>query len=293
MRAVLCALWLVGALVPALGEEIRHVVAAGESASSIARDHYGTVELGQALLDYNRKPDSRLVVGEELRLPSTVRHRVDVGDSWSDLAKRYLGRADAYPALAMLNGAPPEAPLQLGREVIVPVALPYRLKPGDTLATLAERAYGDVGLRNALQEFNQIVDPRRLAVGQELLIPSMTMERRSAPPVPAPVPPRFVAELDEAEAVFFEGEYEQARELLEGMEEPVRESGVAADRQRLGRLLGFVYVAYDLPARACEVLDRFEVDSLELDPDRVSPKVREMLSTCRDADGLAPAQPAP
>ncbi len=73
----------------------------------------------------------------------------------------------------------------------------------------------------------------------------------------------------------------------------MRESGVAADRQRLGRLLGFVYVAYDLPARACEVLDRFEVGSLELDPDRVSPKVREMLSTCDDADGLEPTQAAP
>jgi LysM repeat protein len=47
----------------------------------------------------------------------------------------------------------------------------YVVKPGDTLNTIAEREYGDVGLGDELGEANGITDPEQLRVGDELEIP--------------------------------------------------------------------------------------------------------------------------
>ena len=47
----------------------------------------------------------------------------------------------------------------------------YTVKPGDTLNTIAEEQYGDVGLGDELGEANGITDPEQLRVGVELEIP--------------------------------------------------------------------------------------------------------------------------
>lgn len=47
----------------------------------------------------------------------------------------------------------------------------YIVKPGDTLNTIAEEIYGDVGLGDELGEANGITDPEQLRVGDELEIP--------------------------------------------------------------------------------------------------------------------------
>jgi LysM repeat protein len=47
----------------------------------------------------------------------------------------------------------------------------YIVKPGDTLNTIAEDVYGDVGLGDELGEANGITDPEQLRVGDELEIP--------------------------------------------------------------------------------------------------------------------------
>ena len=47
----------------------------------------------------------------------------------------------------------------------------YTVKPGDTLNTIAEDKYGDVGLGDELGEANGITDPEQLRVGVELEIP--------------------------------------------------------------------------------------------------------------------------
>ena len=47
----------------------------------------------------------------------------------------------------------------------------YTVKPGDTLNTIAEDVYGDVGLGDELGEANGITDPEELRVGDELEIP--------------------------------------------------------------------------------------------------------------------------
>ena len=47
----------------------------------------------------------------------------------------------------------------------------YTVKPGDTLNTIAEDQYGDVGLGDELGAANGITDPEQLRVGVELEIP--------------------------------------------------------------------------------------------------------------------------
>ena len=47
----------------------------------------------------------------------------------------------------------------------------YTVKEGDTLNTIAERFYGDVGLADLIVEANDITDPAQIRPGDELEIP--------------------------------------------------------------------------------------------------------------------------
>jgi nucleoid-associated protein YgaU len=48
---------------------------------------------------------------------------------------------------------------------------PYVVRPGDTLAGIALKVYGDIGLSSYLAEANGIPDSSELNVGEELTIP--------------------------------------------------------------------------------------------------------------------------
>lgn len=54
----------------------------------------------------------------------------------------------------------------------------YQVRSGDTLYGLAERFYGDGHRFRAISAINGIVDPNRVTVGQELLIPYVTYRHR-------------------------------------------------------------------------------------------------------------------
>lgn len=54
----------------------------------------------------------------------------------------------------------------------------YQVRSGDTLFGLAERFYGDGRRFRAISTINGIVDPNRISVGQELLIPYVTFRYR-------------------------------------------------------------------------------------------------------------------
>jgi LysM repeat protein len=293
-------LWAVAATA---GERV-HEVRPGESASSIAKRYYGDYELAPLLLEYNGRTGNVIRVGEKLRVPFCEVHRVGAGDTWSGLADRYLGRGSAYRAVAALNGLEPARPLGLGIEIVFPVPMEYRLQRGDTLAGIAERFYGDVELRDALQGYNDIEDPRRLAVGQTIEIPLMSLELREIPVEPAPAKPppvpeskpepqpvaRFSEPLDATLRAFVDGDYETAREWLESLREPVTDEGTLADRVRFWRLLAFVHVAFDDESGACVAyrsLTELSPGS-ELAPDLVSPKIRDSLSRCGSTGDASP-----
>jgi LysM repeat protein len=59
----------------------------------------------------------------------------------------------------------------------------YVVKRGDTLAKIAKAELGDAKLFPKIAELNGLRDPSRIAVGQQLEIPS---RRELAPPVPSP-----------------------------------------------------------------------------------------------------------
>jgi LysM repeat protein len=289
--------------------EKRHTVRAGESASAIAKRYYGDYEKAALLLLYNGRSSSTIRAGETLRVPYAEPHVVRPGDSWSALAERCCGRTSVYPALAALNGMSARRPLPAGARIVLPAVFTHTLGRGESLALLAERWYGDAELGDLLQQFNEIDDPRRLSVGQRIEIPLTSLvlkdsdssepevkKTASAPaerrPPPQPVAakaetraaPAFTAPLREAESDFVEGAYSAARSKLESLREPLLAKGTNAEKAELYRLLGYVYVAYDLSEEACAA-ERRRLALLPFAPpphdaDLVSPKIRETLAAC-------------
>ena len=79
----------------------------------------------------------------------------------------------------------PEAPLPTWTPQPSPTPILYIIQPGDTLLGIA----GQFGVSATfLQQVNGILDPRRLQVGQELLIPPEEPDAGPLIPTPTPVP---------------------------------------------------------------------------------------------------------
>jgi murein DD-endopeptidase MepM/ murein hydrolase activator NlpD len=68
---------------------------------------------------------------------------------------------------------------------LTPTPIVYRIQSGDTLLAIA--AEFDIPAE-AIQEANGIIDPRRLQIGQELVIPPPQTDAEQ-PPTPTPTPP--------------------------------------------------------------------------------------------------------
>jgi LysM repeat protein len=278
--------------------EREHEVRSGESAAAIAKRYYGDHELAGMLLRYNGRDGTVIRPGERLRVPYCEVHVVKSGDSLSVLARRYLGRPSAYRAVARLNGMAPDSPLRVGQSIVMPVVFSHALRRGETLGALADLNYGDHELGDMLQEFNGIEDPRRLSVGQTVLIPVVGLRLRDESPPEvmertvadrpgseepvSPPEPRFEAELTTARRDFERGDYDGARERLEAMRKVVGETGTEMDRAEFARLLAFVYIAFDRTDDACVALRvAGSADPLSgLDPDLISPKILDSLAAC-------------
>lgn len=268
--------------------DLTHRVAPGESASSIAARYYDDYELAGALLGYNGRSGTVIRVGESLKIPVCDEHVVVGGDTWSALARRYLGRADGWPAVAMLNGLSPEQPLRVGQRLVFPVVRPHALRSGETLAVLAQRFYGDSERSVVLRRFNVIEDPRRLSVGQIVEVPLVVFRAASRPatpdpdPVPAPPPRRFAGELHSVALAVAQGEFDDAADRIDDVQDEVTRAGTPAEQVELWRLLAMVSVARDEAERACQAYDAL-IDlqaDWSPDPDLVSPKVLDALSRC-------------
>lgn len=300
-RAIVVALAFTGAALAAPeAQERTYSVRAGETASSIADAHYGNPRLGPLLLAYNGRPSGGLRPGERLTMPRCRTHRAVSGESWSGLAQKWLGRASFGPILAELNGAPPERALRVGERVVVPVVLRHKVAPKESFASLAGRFYGDPRKATILRDFGRFPSAKPPAPGTvigipitafvakepkpEKAVPEVASEPAPSPPpvsVAAIPPPRqFAAPLDAAAMDFVYGDYEQARAALEGLRGPVASSGNVDDQRELSQLLAFTYVALDLGAQACEAYAAAPPPRAELDPDLVSPKIRQALAAC-------------
>ena len=280
-RSIIGALSIVAAVlaVTVRAGEVRYEVRPGESVSLIAKKFYDDVDQTESLLRYNGKKNSRIQVGEILRVPYCDVHYVKSGDTWSALAQRHLGRASTYPVIAALNGLPAGRGLQVNQKILIPVVLEHRLRRGESLASLAELFYEDHTRARLLQEFNDFKDPRRLAVGTPIRVPLLSfrlVESRSGPA-------RFEAQISRARRTFEAGNFAASRTQLEAFRQDVEARGNKDERAELWRLQAFLHVAYDEPRRACSAfrsLGRLDPKWTRFDADLVSPKIREALAAC-------------
>ncbi len=291
--AIVLGIATAGTVAPAA--ERQHTVAGGESASAIAKRYYGDFELAGLLMQLNGRSGTVIHPGEKLRVPYCVVHTVRSGDSWSKLAQRYLGRPSAWPEIAELNGLQRRAPLQPGQRIVMPVVLAHSLERGESLATLAERFYGDLGRARMLQSWNRIEDPRTLSVGRSIEIPLVTLQLAEPPAPPAAsaeaaaeearrreTSARFLGTVRAARRAYDAGDYDRARELLESQRSAAVEKADAPERAEYWQLLAFVRVAFDRQEEACAAWASLHdlTPSVELDPDLVSPKIRESTAAC-------------
>ncbi len=136
---------------PAVGDANTHVVKSGETLSDISKQHYGTTTKWKEIIKANPGIDPEgLKVGQKLRLPQI---------------------ADTKPA-----------PTGTGAATDNPAAT-YTVKAGEYLEDIAQSQLGARGAWKKIVDANPGIDPKRLRVGQKLVIPG-----KSAPPEPAPAP---------------------------------------------------------------------------------------------------------
>lgn len=123
-----------------------HVVAAGETLNLIASRYFGSAGAWKRIADANPGVDpDRLRVGAKLVIP-----------------------AEAPPA-----AAPPEAApsVPATRDPSKPGAR-YKVQAGDTLSGIARRVLGDENRWKEIVKANPELDPDRLSVGQEIVLPA-------------------------------------------------------------------------------------------------------------------------
>lgn len=122
--------------------------------------------------------------------PYTI-YVVKKGDTLYRIAKRYN---TTVPALQRINGISDPSKLAIGQELKVPRrpsptrpstpapkpgTKPYKVRPGDTLSSIARKFNTSVG---TLQKLNNFPNPNKLPVGTVILVPATASTR---PPVTA------------------------------------------------------------------------------------------------------------
>jgi len=119
--------------------------------------------------------------------------------------------------------------------------------------------------------------------------PSEPAAKTPDPPkdVPQPEPTvsqssRFDKQIRDAAQVYAEGDYLRAKRQLESLRDRAQSGGTDKEKAEILCLLSFVYVAFDMRSEACVAYgaaSALPVDT-SLDPDLVSPKIRDTLSRC-------------
>jgi len=261
------------------GEELRvpycdvHRVRPGDSWSALTKRYLGSAAAWRAVAELNGlAPDEPLRVGQELVFPVVLEHALERGATLALLAERFYGDPTRARLLQEFNRLDDPRRLAVGATVRVPLTS-LRLRASEVTpppTSVAEPV------------LSKPVAPQAVAVPTPA--PS---ETASAPEIVLAAPPPapaslFGADLTSAERAFRQGAFDDARTLLEELREPVTLGGTDAERRELLRLLSFVYVAFDDVEEACAAygaLTRLD-GAPTLDPDLVSPKIRDLLSAC-------------
>ena len=260
-----------------------HVVGPDQTLAGIASHYYAEPRLAAVLAATNHLREADPAVGQELSLPSAVELEVGPAETWSSLAQHHWGDAELGPDMAVFLGLDAARPPPKGVFLAVPQLLPWRIESGDTLIAVSQTFYGNADRALALARLNRIEDPRQLQAGALLRVPFTKLARQPAPTASVSAAPRGGGEeLRRAVNAYLDGRFEESLELLEALRTPLLARGNDVDREQLFKHLIFAYVATEQEAAACRAYRalRSVNPELELDPDLVSPKILDAISTC-------------
>ena len=253
----------------------RHRVRAGDTWSALTERYLGQGEAYDTVARLNglssRAP---LQVGQEIVFPVVKRHRLRRGETLDRLSERFMGSTVFADVLARFNGVDDPRRLVVGTELRVPMMdfVPLgregkhavaRKVPAKDAAAPATKKAGSTKTTGATKK---------------------TAATKSRPKSATPKAPRFATKLERAMEDYESGRYAEAFNAFRQMERVVDRQGTDAERSTLWRGLTFVYVAYDRGEDACAAYRRWcEVGGApRLDPDRISPRIRQQIRGCSD-----------
>jgi LysM repeat protein len=270
-----------------------HRTRSGDAWSALAQRYLGRPSLWPVVAELNDlAPQKALRVGQRLVFPVVLEHRLARGESLSSLAGRFLGDARSGGLLKEFNDLGDPRKLSVGQRIEIPLmslrlvegAVARKKKP-ETKPVASKRPAPATPAPEKKAEPKASTPAKPAADATAEVAEPPAEEPASSEPVPPPAR-KFEKRIDVASSAFDEGDYERARRLLEALREPVFREGADGERQRVGELLTFVYVAFDRPREACESWQAGGAADTAPDPVRVSPRVREVLAGC-DGGGSA------
>jgi LysM repeat protein len=251
----------------------------GDTWSELAMKHLGRATAAPTLAELNGyTTDQPLSLGARIVVPVVLAHTLAQGESLSSLAQRFYGDPTKAATLQAFSRIEDAKRLAVGTPLEIPLIAFVRAEKSQAV----DDAKKPIAVAAAA--------PAKPAETARAVAASPTPGPQAAPPPPAAeTPPRFVGPLDAAGRSFASGEYDRAREILESLKEIVASEGTEADRRNWGRLLAFVYIALDRDADACAIYRAGSPASgpTALDPDLVSPRIRDVLLKCSTASGSA------
>ncbi len=251
----------------------------GDTWSELAKKHLGRATAAPTLAELNGyATDQPLPVGARIVVPVVLKHTLARGESLSSLAQRFYDDPTKAATLQAFGGIEDAKRLAVGTPLEIPVIAFVRAEKTQAVNGVKKQiAVAAPALAKA------VAAPTAAPAPPVVVAASPTPSSQAAPPSPAAeAPPRFVGPLDAAGRSFASGEYDRAREILESLREMVANEGTEADRRNWGRLLAFVYIALDRDTDACAVYLAGSPASgpTALDPDLVSPRIRDVLLKC-------------
>lgn len=177
VRQLGCAslgLWLcaLASLVHAQGAEaIVHIVRPGETLKTISELYYGDRRESALAAENSLEPNTSIVPGMRVVVPTVRYHRVQQGETWAELAERYYADVRRAFVLVEVNSGNANRAPEAGQLLLIPYPLHYVSSAHDPVRQAARDFFdGSNKAITLLRRFNAI-KVARSARGEVLLLP--------------------------------------------------------------------------------------------------------------------------
>jgi tetratricopeptide (TPR) repeat protein len=106
-------------------------------------------------------------------------YKAKENETLSHVAAIFYGAGKKHIYLSAINRIADPNRISRGKKIVIPTVWPYRFKRGDDLAKVANRFLRDPKRGEFLRWYNQIQNPRNIAVGERINIPFIIPHRVS------------------------------------------------------------------------------------------------------------------